>query len=100
MAERRPVAAAGRAQPARRPGLRPSLPVPSTDRLPAGLQSRTSGIVGWARDVRTELRKVAWPTREEATKLTTVVIAITVAVGVFLGTVDALFSHLLQWFLS
>jgi preprotein translocase SecE subunit len=54
----------------------------------------------WLRDVRSELRKCAWPTRQEATKLTSVVIAITVAVGLFLGGADALFGTLIRWFLQ
>jgi preprotein translocase SecE subunit len=41
------------------------------------------------------MRKVAWPTREQATKLTTVVIVISIAMGLFLGGADALFSALM-----
>ncbi len=35
-----------------------------------------------------ELRKVAWPTRREATRLTILVIIISVVVGLALGAVD------------
>lgn len=43
------------------------------------------------REVVAELKKVTWPTREETIKLTTVVIAISVLVGLFIGGLDALF---------
>ena len=43
------------------------------------------------REVIAELKKVTWPTREETMKLTVVVIAISVFVGLFIGGLDALF---------
>ena len=64
------------------------------------LEGQTRGMFTWLRDVRSELRKCAWPTRQEATKLTSVVIAISVAVGMFLGGADALFGTLIRWFLK
>ena len=42
------------------------------------------------REVMAELRKVTWPTREETMKLTAVVIAISVIVGIFIGGLDAI----------
>jgi len=35
-----------------------------------------------------ELRKVVWPTREQAVNLTALVIAVSVAVAAFIGVVD------------
>lgn len=40
-----------------------------------------------------ELRKVHWPSREEATRLTTVVVIVAVAMGILLGLVDLVFSR-------
>ncbi len=37
------------------------------------------------KETRAEVRKVHWPTRKEARSLTTVVLAITVAMTIFLG---------------
>ncbi len=48
------------------------------------------------REVRSELRKVVWPTRQEATRLTAVVIGVCGAVGLFLGGVDYIFAQLMQ----
>ena len=86
------------AAPARRPASKAAPAAPS--RLPAGVERRTQGIATWARDIRSELRKVAWPTKEDAARLTAVVLVISIAVGLFLGGVDALFGALMQWFLS
>jgi preprotein translocase subunit SecE len=52
---------------------------------------RFTGEVG---KVRAELRKVVWPTREEATRLTVVVILISVAIGLFLFIGDSVFFSL------
>ena len=52
------------------------------------------------RETRSELRKVIWPTREQTVKLTTIVIAVSVVVGLFLGGVDLLFERIMQLLLS
>jgi preprotein translocase subunit SecE len=44
-------------------------------------------------EVRSELLKVSWPTRDELRNLTIVVIAITALVGVTLGLLDVLFGE-------
>ncbi len=46
------------------------------------------GIRQFFYDTRTELRKVVWPTREQAVNLTGLVIAVSVAVAAFIGVVD------------
>ena len=43
-----------------------------------------------------ELRKVVWPTRQEATYLTTIVIVVTVVVAIALWVVDLGFSELMS----
>jgi preprotein translocase subunit SecE len=48
------------------------------------------------RDTRSELRKVTWPTREQVTRMTTVVAAASLAMGVFLGLVDYIFETILK----
>jgi preprotein translocase subunit SecE len=41
-----------------------------------------------------ELKKVNWPTRQEATNLTTIVLIVIATMAVFLGLLDILFSRL------
>ncbi|MDQ6739059.1 MAG: preprotein translocase subunit SecE [Actinomycetota bacterium] len=50
----------------------------------------------WLRDIVSELRKVQWPTREEAWHLTWVVVLVSVSVGVVLGGLDSGFG----WFME
>lgn len=53
-----------------------------------------NAIVRFYRETMAELRKVTWPTRQEAINLTRVVVLVIVAVGLFLGVLDLLFARL------
>ncbi len=48
------------------------------------------------KQVRTELSKVVWPTREETIKLTLVVIGVSVAVGIFISGFDVVLTKLTE----
>lgn len=48
------------------------------------------------REVTDELKKVVWPTRSEVTRLTGVVIVVSLIVGVFLGGIDFLLTKLME----
>ena len=43
-----------------------------------------------------ELKKVTWPTRETVIRLTLLVIAVSVAVGIYIAVLDRLFNSLLD----
>ena len=45
---------------------------------------------------RNELRHVNWPTRQEAIRLTAIVIGLALGLAVFLGAFDYLFTYLLR----
>ena len=49
---------------------------------------------------RFELRKVVWPTRQEAVRMTWVVIVVVLILSLLLGGFDFLIQKLTQWFLS
>ena len=51
-------------------------------------------IQKWWRETVGELRKVTWPTKEEALKMTKIVIVVVLATALFLGVVDFIFSRL------
>jgi preprotein translocase SecE subunit len=69
--------------------------------LPIAARGRRAGNpLEFIRDVRSELRKVAWPTRTETVNLTVVVIALSIAVGLFLGGFDFLFQELFRWLIA
>lgn len=56
--------------------------------------SKFSSPTNFVREVIGELKKVTWPTRQEALKLTVVVIAISVIVGAFIGILDTTFLRI------
>ncbi|MFA5145283.1 MAG: preprotein translocase subunit SecE [Candidatus Omnitrophota bacterium] len=54
--------------------------------------------VNFVKEVRAELGKVAWSTRQDLISSTIVVIAITAILGVFIGLIDMTLSKLLSLF--
>jgi preprotein translocase subunit SecE len=48
---------------------------------------RENAVVAYLRSTRAELRKVHWPTREQAWSLTRIVFAVTLGMAVLLGLV-------------
>jgi preprotein translocase subunit SecE len=54
--------------------------------------------ITFLKEVRIELKRVTWLTRQEAVKRTLMVIGLTLAVAAFLGGLDFLFSYLLNRF--
>jgi preprotein translocase subunit SecE len=76
----------------------------STEAL-AGPERRNLGVrfVHFLRDVRTEMRKVTWPTAEELKKATVVIIGFVAFLGVMIGLMDtvlqfALVTAVAKWF--
>lgn len=53
------------------------------------------GIAAYFRGVVAEMQKVTWPSREEATRLTGVVLGVTIAFAIVLGILD---TFLTWWF--
>lgn len=51
-------------------------------------------------EVRDELKKVVWPTKQETIRLTTIVIVSSVVAGTFLGLVDFLFTNIFSTLLK
>ncbi len=55
----------------------------------------TSPII-FLKEVRDELLKVKWPTRDEVIRLTAVVMITSAIVGLFLGALDLFFTAIIQ----
>ena len=68
-------------QPAEEPAVRYDRP------------SRGNPVFQFVRDCRNELRKVVWPTRQETTRLTLVVIGVSAGTGLVLGGFDYLIAE-------
>ncbi|HTE83772.1 MAG TPA: preprotein translocase subunit SecE [Dehalococcoidia bacterium] len=95
---RHPVDAKPAKQRAIRPSLRASRPAA------VGRDSGRRGLAAlrpaWLEDVFSELRKVQWPTPQEAWNLTVVVIVVCIAFGIATGVIDFVFQWLLQHVVS
>ncbi len=65
---------------------------------PVGSEPAKRGFgLQFFRETIGELRRVVWPTREQATRLTILVIIISAFVGVLLGAVDLGFGRLFRF---
>jgi preprotein translocase subunit SecE len=51
-----------------------------------------NAVTQYLRDTRAELRKVHWPSRQEAENLTKIVLGVTVSMALIMGLLDWLFS--------
>jgi preprotein translocase subunit SecE len=57
-------------------------------------------IIRTLRETLAELRKVTWPTRQEATQLTIIVLVVVGVMSTFLGAMDYVFARLVGLILS
>lgn len=57
-------------------------------------------LVTYLKNSYNELKKVTWPTREETTRSTIVVVLFTIGIAAFLGIIDYGFNELLDYALS
>lgn len=87
-----PVVGKGRATPSRRH---------EDDEDEGNVLTRTGGgLAAYFEGVRSELKKVAWPTREEARRLTIIVLGTLIVSALVLGFISAAFTELFRIGLS
>ncbi len=55
-----------------------------------------NAVTRYLKEVRAEMSKVTWPTRDEAIRLTLIVLAATIFMAFFLGVVDWTFDQLFR----
>lgn len=55
-------------------------------------------ITTFLKEVRLEMKKVNWPNRQETIRYTLIVIGISVAVAIYLGGLDFIFTTILNKF--
>ena len=55
-----------------------------------------TGVRRYLNESWSELKKVAWPTRETVIRLTLLVVAVSVIVGVYIFALDRIFNTLLD----
>lgn len=89
--------------PAKTPSFKPSGPRPVKKQSAAAAEAAKQHLSFYdrwmprfVRDIISELKKVTWPTREETTRLTVAVLAVSITIGLALGAVDIGFN----WFVD
>lgn len=60
------------------------------------MSGRGQGLVNLFRELRSEIRKVVWPTPRQAANMTAVIVALSAGLGAFLGLVDFGFQELFR----
>ena len=56
-------------------------------------RKQPNAVTRYFRETVGELRKVSWPTRQEATSLTIVVLIVIAVMSTFLGVLDMIYSR-------
>jgi len=59
-----------------------------------------NAVTRYFRETAAELRKVSWPTRQEARHLTTVVVIVVILMAIALGFVDYVFARFIGWLIA
>lgn len=67
---------------------------PTPKRREAEKRKRPNALQRFISETRGELAKVSWPTREEALRLTRIVLIVTFGMSLFLGLIDWVFTRL------
>lgn len=57
-------------------------------------------VMQYFRETRAELRKVVWPTRDEAINLTVVVVVTIITMSAFFGVIDYFLTALFRFLLA
>jgi preprotein translocase subunit SecE len=64
-----------------------------------GILQFNKGIMAWANEVTTELRKIVWPSRRDTVAMTVMVCVMLVISGLILGAFDVISGSLIDWLL-
>ncbi|MFB3885753.1 MAG: preprotein translocase subunit SecE [Thermodesulfobacteriota bacterium] len=64
------------------------------------IREKFEGAKQFLREVRTELKKVTWPSRKDTLSGTAVVLVAVFIIALFLGIVDSGLSNLIKWVLK
>ncbi|NVK31152.1 MAG: preprotein translocase subunit SecE [Gammaproteobacteria bacterium] len=63
----------------------------------ASTSAQGKELSGFLRSVRSETRRVVWPSRQETLQTTMIVIVLVILVGLFLWLIDSIFSFGFKW---
>lgn len=57
--------------------------------------NRSLPVVNYLSEVRQELQRVSWPSRQQTIQKTALVVSVSLAVGVYIGLLDFVFTRLM-----
>ena len=63
---------------------------------PRGVLKYMDKFITFLKDVKLEMGRVNWPTKDQTTKYTLVVIGMSVFLALFLGLLDSVFSYIIN----
>ena len=66
------------------------------DAMPFSIREKYEGALQFLREVKTELKKVTWPSRKDTVAATAVVLVAVFIIAIFLGIVDSGLSALIR----
>jgi preprotein translocase subunit SecE len=75
---------------------RPARPAPAKSATPRRLPPAADKVSRYLRDIRAEMNRVTWPSRQELIASTIVVLVVLVLTALYLGGWDAIFTWLFQ----
>lgn len=64
---------------------------------PGTSEPTRTGPAQFLREVRTELRRVAWPSRGEVVQYSLIVLVATFVIGAFIFALDQVFGQIVFW---
>ena len=101
MAEKKTSPPTRKVLPAK-PGAAPAKPAKGAAKEdePGGVGSWVERSAQFLREVKTELKKVTWPSRKQTMASTGVVLGLVVLISVFLGLVDVALSHFVRFLIG
>ena len=65
-------------------------------RFSPALPSKMNKVSSFLKEVQIELKKVTWPTRQQATRLTALVVGISLVVGLYVGMLDYVLTKVVE----
>ena len=66
----------------------------------AASKKKSNPVTRYFRDTNAELKKVTWPTRQEATQLTIIVLIVVGLMSTLLGSLDFVFSKVMGFIIG
>jgi preprotein translocase subunit SecE len=63
----------------------------------AAMTEKGKTFTGFAKESRTEVRKVVWPTRQETVQTTLIILVVSTAVGLLLWGLDGVFVRIVSF---